>query len=129
MLREEQLHVHAAGTANLLAVGVHHHAVEHVVVARSNELVDSLNLDHADAARANLIELAQVAEGGDAYAGDLRGVEDRGVRGHLDLVVVDDEPHGLVAREVGCGGRPRGAYDAIVYHCSILPPRNAPKPK
>ena len=129
MLREEQLDVHAAGAAHLLAVGVDDHVVEHVVVARGDELVDAFDLDDADTARPHLVELTQVAQRGDGNARGPGGVEDRGVLGHLDLAVVDDEPHGLVARKRGRGGRPGGTHDAVVYHCSILPPRNAPKPK
>ena len=55
VLGQQQLHVGATGFARLGAVGVDHHAVEHVVVAGSNQLVAALNLDHAHAATADLV--------------------------------------------------------------------------
>lgn len=55
VLRQEQLNVGATGLARLGAVGVDHHAVEHVVVAGGNQLVAALDLDHAHAATANLV--------------------------------------------------------------------------
>ena len=61
VLRQEQLHVGATGLAGFGAVGVDHHAVEHVVVAGGNQLVAALNLDHAHAAAADLVQIAQIA--------------------------------------------------------------------
>ena len=55
VLGQQQLHVGATGLAGLGAVGVDHHAVEHVVVAGGNQLVAALNLDHAHAAAADLV--------------------------------------------------------------------------
>ena len=55
VLGQQQLHVGSAGLACLGAVGVDHHAVEHVVVAGGNQLVAALDLDHAHAATANLV--------------------------------------------------------------------------
>lgn len=55
VLGQQQLHVGATRLAGLGAVGVDHHAVEHVVVAGGNQLVAALNLDHAYAAAADLV--------------------------------------------------------------------------
>ena len=55
VLRQQQLHVGTTRLASLGAVGVDHHAVEYVVVAGGNQLVATLNLDHAHAAAADLV--------------------------------------------------------------------------
>ena len=55
VLRQQQLHVGTTRLAGLGAVGVDHHAVEHVVVAGGNQLVAALNLDHAHAAATDLV--------------------------------------------------------------------------
>ena len=104
VLREQELHVGAACLTGLGAVGAHDHAVEHVVVARRHELVAALDLDHAHAAAAELVEVAQVAERGDLDAHGLGRIEDRGVRGNAGLAVVDDQmDHGRIRVRGGRG--------------------------
>ena len=107
MLRQQELHVRLARDAGLLAVGVHDHAVEHVVVASGDELVDALDLNHAHAAGADLVQVAQIAQRRNLDAHARGGIEDGRMLGYLDLAVVDDQ----------------------LYHWKFLPPRNAPKPK
>ncbi len=104
MLREEQLDVHPSGEAHLWAVGAHDHAVEGHVVARGDELVGAFDLHDAHAAAADLVQVLEVAQGGDLDARPRRRLKDGGALGHLDANAVDGKP----------------------YHCSILPPRNAP---
>ena len=99
--REQELDVDLARHAHLGAVGAHHHAVEHAVVARGDELVDALHLDDAHAARAHLVQVLQVAERRDLDARRAGGVEDGGVVRDLDLAGVDRE----------------------LYHWKVLPPR------
>lgn len=77
MLGQQQLHVGTTRLAGLGAVGVDHHAVEHVVVAGGNQLVAALDLDHAHAAAADLVQIAQVAQGGNLDADGLGRVQDR----------------------------------------------------
>ena len=107
MLREQKLDVRLARDPRLAAVRVHDHAIEHVVVACGHELVDALDLDHAHAARPDLVEVAQIAQRRDLDAHARRSVQNRRVLGHLDHAVVDNQ----------------------LYHWKFLPPRNAPKPK
>ena len=126
VLGQQQLHVGATGLAGLGAVGADHHAVEHVVVAGGDELVAALNLDHAYATAADLVQIAQIAQGGNLDADGLGCVQNRGVLGNHDLAIIDSKldhvmrsVFGVVA-DGGVGG---------LYHSRFLPPRNAPKPK
>ena len=126
VLGQQQLHVGATRLAGLGAVGVDHHAVEHVVVAGGNQLVAALNLDHAHAAAADLVQIAQVAQGGNLDADGLGRVQDRGVLGHHDLAIIDSELDHVMRSVFGVV-----ADGGVVglYHSRFLPPRNAPKPK
>ena len=136
MLGQQQLHVGATGLAGLGAVGVDHHAIEHVVVAGGNQLVAALNLDHAHAARrrgaaalqeaADLVQIAQVAQGGNLDADGLGRVQDRGVLRHHDLAIIDSE---LDHIECSAFGVIADSGVVELYHSRFLPPRNAPKPK
>jgi hypothetical protein len=107
VLREQELHVGLAGHADLRAVRAHDHAVEDVVVAGRDQLVDALDLHDADAACAHLVEVLQIAQRRDLDACRTGRLQDGGVLRDRDLLAVDSKG----------------------YHCSILPPRNAPKPK
>ena len=62
VLAEQQLQIHAARHANLLRVRVNDHALMHLVVARGDKRVLSLDLDHADAAGTDLVEILEIAE-------------------------------------------------------------------
>jgi len=105
--REQELHVDLASRTNLGAVGTHDHAIEHGVVACGHQLIDPLHLNDADPACADLVEVLEIAQGGDVDVRLSGGVENGRVLGHAHLAPVD-----------GYG-----------YHCSILPPRKAPNPK
>ena len=126
MLRKQQLHVGAARLAGLGAVGVDHHAVEHVVVAGGNQLVAALNLDHAHAAATDLVQIAQIAQGGNLDADGLGRIQDRGMLGNHDLAIIDSELDHVV-RSVFAVVADGGFVE--LYHSRFLPPRNAPKPK
>ena len=126
MLGQQQLHVGATGLAGLGAVGVDHHAVEHVVIAGGNQLVAALDLDHTHAAAADLVQIAQVAQGGNLNADGLGRIQDRGVLGNHNLAVIDNEPDHVV-RSVFAVVADSGFVE--LYHSRFLPPRNAPKPK
>ena len=126
VLRQEQLNVSATGLARLGAVGVDHHAVEHVVVAGGNQLVAALNLDHAHAAAADLVQIAQIAQGGNLDADGLGCVQDRGVLRRRDLASIDSELDHIVRSVFGVVAD--GGFVGL-YHSKFLPPRNAPKPK
>lgn len=109
-MHEESCCERSSWTFTLLArrtfglLGAHDHAVEGHVVARGDELVGALDLHDAHAAAADLVQVLEVAQGGDLDARPRRRLKDGGALGHLDANAVDGKP----------------------YHCSILPPRNAP---
>ena len=121
-----RLQLPLTGFARLGAVGVDHHAVEHVVVAGGNQLVAALNLDHAHAAAADLVQIAQVAQGGNLDTDGLGRVQDRGVLGYHDLAIIDSE---LDHIECSAFGVVADSGVVELYHSRFLPPRNAPKPK
>ena len=93
VLGEDQLHVGLAGDPHPLGVGVDHHALFHQGVAGGGQLVHPFHLHGADAAGAHLVDLPQVAEGGDADVRLPGGVQDGGAGGHSDGLVVDGQGH------------------------------------
>ena len=105
--REQELHVDLPRETDLGAVCADDHAVEHRVVAGGDELVDALDLNDAGTAGTNLVEILEIAERRNLDVGPGGRIENRGVLGNADGTTVDSD----------------------VYHCSILPPRKAPKPK
>ena len=105
--REQELHVDLPRETDLGAVCADDHAVEHRVVAGGDELVDALDLNDAGTAGADFVEVLEIAERRNLDVGPGGRIENRGVLGNADGTTVDSD----------------------VYHCSILPPRKAPKPK
>jgi len=65
VLGQDQLHVGLAGQADPLGVGADHHAVLHLGVAGGGQLVHALDLHGAHAAGGDLVDLPEIAEGGD----------------------------------------------------------------
>ena len=62
VLAEQELEIDAARHAHLLRVRVDDHARMHLVVARGDKRFLSLDLDHADAAGTDLVEILEIAE-------------------------------------------------------------------
>lgn len=72
MLAEKKLQIDAARHAHLLRVRVDDHARMHLVVARGDKRFLSLDLDHADAAGTDLVEILEIAERRDVDIGRAR---------------------------------------------------------
>ena len=104
MLAEQQLEIDAPRHTHLLGVRVDDHALMDLVVTRGNERVLPLDLDHADAAGADLIEVFEVAERRYINARRARRIENAGSFRHADGLVVNDQ----------------------CYHLSVLPPLKMP---
>ncbi len=107
MVRQDERHGFPARGDDARAVGGNHHALGNLVVARGNQLIHPFYLYHADAARAYLVEVFQVAQRGNLRTGHVDSVEDAGVLG---------DGNGL-------------AVDAKGYHARILPLLGALLPK
>ena len=96
VLAQQQLQVDPAGLTDPGRVGVDHHAVPDHVVAGGDETGLALHLHHADAAGADLVDVLQVAQGGDVDAG-LPGRLQNGVIGrYRDGFVVDGQRYHFV---------------------------------
>ena len=65
VLGQDQLHVGLAGQADPLGVGADHHTGLHLGVAGGGQLVHALDLHGAHAAGGDLVDLPEIAEGGD----------------------------------------------------------------
>ena len=104
MLGEDQLHVRLAGFARLFAVGLDDHALGDRVVAGREQAIEALDLDNADTARADLVQLLPVAQRRDIDAGQTGGFQNRGAFGYLYL----------------------HAVNRYVYHFASLPPLKMP---
>ena len=104
VLAEKKLQIDAARHAHLLRVRVDDHARMHLVVARGDKRFLSLDLDHADAAGTDLVEILEIAERRDVDIGRARGVQNAGSLWHADGFAVNDQ----------------------AYHRSILPPLKMP---
>ena len=68
VLGEDKLYVDFAGVADFGTVGVDLHSLFHFVIAGGNEFLLALDLHHADAAGADLVDIFQKAKGGNRYA-------------------------------------------------------------
>ena len=102
VLREEQLDDRLAAVAHLAGVGLDDHAVGRRLAARGDQRAGALDLDEADAAGADGLDVLEVAEGGDLHAGLAGRLEDRGALRDLDLDVVNGQgwhPSALLAHE------------------------------
>ena len=104
VLAEKKLQIDAARHAHPLRVRVDDHARMHLVVARGDKRFLSLDLDHADAAGTDLVEILEIAERRDVDIGRARGVQNAGSLWRADGFAVDRE----------------------CYHLSILPPLKMP---
>ena len=104
VLAEKKLQIDAPRHAHLLGVRVDDHARMHLVVARGDKRFLSLDLDHADAAGTDLVEILEIAERRNVDIGRARGVQNAGSLRHADGFAVDRE----------------------CYHLSILPPLKMP---
>ena len=107
VLAEDQLHIHLARLAHTRAVGENLHPLFGGGVARGGKAVYAFDLHNADAARADLVEFFEIAQGRDRDARLFCGVKDRGSFGDLQGDIIN--------------------FD--VYHEISLPPLKAPKPK
>ena len=72
MRREDKLKGHLAALADALGVCEYLHTLVNGVYAGGHERAGALDLDHADAACADLVYLLEVAEGRDLNAGHTR---------------------------------------------------------
>ena len=86
---KDQLQVDLAGGEHPLGVGQHLHPLGHRVDAGGHQVLHPLDLHHADAAGADLVDVLQEAEGGDVD-GQLPGrLQDGGPLGHRHRETVD----------------------------------------
>ena len=104
MLAEDQPQVGLACLPNPGAVGVDHHAFQHLVVAGGHQALMALHLHHADAAGGDFVEPFQKAQMRDLDTRLCSGLQNGGAGGHLDVLSID------------CRS----------YHCSTRPPLNTP---
>ena len=104
VLAQQQAQVHAASLPDAGRAGVDHHALGHGAVAGGHQPGVALHLHHADAAGGDLVDVLQIAQGGDGDAQGLRRLQNGGALRH----------------------RHRAAVDGQCYHFSFLPPRNMP---
>ena len=74
------------------------HALANLAVARGDQRVLSLDLNHADAARADLVEIPEIAERGNFYAGRARGLENAGSLRRADAFSVYRQRYHLSIR-------------------------------
>ena len=106
VLGQDQLHVDLAGLAGTLAVGVDHHALFHIGVAGGAQAVTALHLHHADPASADLVQVLEIAQGGNVDAQTVGSLQNGPFFWNGDFFLVDGQG----------------------YHFFVLPPLNAPKP-
>ena len=76
VVRENELEVGLARGENLRGVGLYFHALVHRVDTGRDESARSGDLDKAETAGADLVDVLEVAEGRDLDAGVSRGFED-----------------------------------------------------
>ena len=91
VLRQEQLDDGLAALAGLGRVGLHDHAVGHRRGARGDERAGALDLDQADPAGADRLDVFEVAQARHLRAGLPGGLQDGGAVWDLDLDVVYGE--------------------------------------
>ena len=104
VLAEKKLQIDAARHAHLLRVRVDDHARMHLVVARGDKRFLSLDLDHADAAGTDLVEILEIAERRYFNPRLVRCMKNTGSFRHANSFVVNDKR----------------------YHLSVLPPLKMP---
>ena len=104
VLAEKKLQIDAARHAHLLRVRVDDHARMHLVVARGDKRFLSLDLDHADAAGTDLVEILEIAERRYFNPRLARCMKNTGSFRHANSFVVNDKR----------------------YHLSVLPPLKMP---
>jgi len=97
---EQQFDDVTAGLADLGAVGLDFHAFPHFLRTGGEEMVEALDLGHADPAGTLDAEVGVVAETGDVDPELLRRLEDGGSRRNLEWVAVDGEVDHLVDHRV-----------------------------
>ncbi len=94
-MRQQQLQRDGARLAHGVGVGAHHHAVLHAGVARSRQPVLAFDFHHAHAARADVVQVGEVAQRRDGDPGRARRLEDGRVVGRLYGVAVYDDLCGI----------------------------------
>ena len=104
VLAEKKLEIHAPRHAHLLRIRVDDHTLVNLIVARGNKRILSLDLDHADAAGADLVEVLEIAERWNVNIGRACRFQNAGSLRHADGFAVNDQ----------------------AYHRSILPPLKMP---
>lgn len=104
MLAEQKLKVHTARHTHLLGVRMDDHALADRIVTRGNERILPLDLDHADAACADLVEILEVAKRRNVNIHRACRIEDACSLRHANGFVVNDK----------------------CYHLSVLPPLKMP---
>ena len=97
VLGQDELHIGLPGQTDPLGIGVDHHALFHQGVAGGGQLVHPLHLHGAHPAGGHLIDLPQVAQGGDMDVHGPGGVQNGGAGGDGDLLVVDGQGHHLIS--------------------------------
>ena len=104
MQAEKKLQIDAARHAHLLRIRVDDHTLVNLIVARGNKRILSLDLDHADAAGTDLVEILEIAERRYFNPRLARCMKNTGSFRHADGFAVDCE----------------------CYHLSVLPPLKMP---
>ena len=98
VLGQQQPQVHPAGLTDPGGVGVDHDALGHLGVAGGHQALFPLHLHHADAAGADLVDVLQVAQGGNIQAHGTGGLQNGGALRHGDGSVVDGQRYHLISR-------------------------------
>ena len=89
VLAQQQTQIHAAGFTDAGRVGVDHHALGHHVVAGGHEADMTLDLHHAEAAGGDLVNILEIAQGGDIDMYRLSGLQNGGTFRYGDNLIVD----------------------------------------
>ena len=86
---EDQLQRGAAGFLHLFGVGAHLHPFGNGIDTGGHQAAGAGGFHHADAAGADLVDILQIAKGGDFHPGIAGGLQNGGTFGHADSNAID----------------------------------------
>jgi hypothetical protein len=87
--RENQLQIGLTGSLNLLRIGENLHAIRYGIYTGGNQTAGTGNLNEAQTARTDFIDIFQIAEGRNVDSGNSGGLEDGRIGRNLYLNAVD----------------------------------------
>ena len=93
VLGQNEAQIDAAGALDPVGGSMDHHTIPHSGGTGGNQSFQTFHFHHADPAGGDLIDLLQIAEGGDLDADGLGSIEDRGLSVNCDLQAVDRQSY------------------------------------